>query len=138
MAEPNAEDGLVADVTEQFKSQPQSWFMEAKRLTELEATDKKLIQNEQHIIEKRIANGSKDDVNQTRITYPRARSFVRRQRNTSSICTTVSGCGGGKENQENVNSSGSTILTGTIGKRKDSEANAMNGDDRELKFRRSH
>jgi len=56
MGEPNAEDGLVADVTEQYKNNHESWFDEAKRMTSAEATDDKLIVLEQGYLKSILAN----------------------------------------------------------------------------------
>jgi len=49
MGEPNAEDGLVAEVTEQFKSDHDGWLRDAKSLADKEATDAKLVDREEGV-----------------------------------------------------------------------------------------
>jgi ubiquitin-conjugating enzyme E2 T len=120
MGEPNAEDGLVADVTAQFKSNYEAWFLEAKQLTEREATDAQLIEREETI--NASMNQSIDVVEERRI--PRA--FVRK----------------GKENRDrsfNIMEQDESISQTVFGgKRKEAEVDAMVGNDRELKFKRNH
>lgn len=47
MGEPNAEDGLVAEVTAQFKNDYEGWYQEAMLSAGKEATDAKLIDREE-------------------------------------------------------------------------------------------
>lgn len=62
MGEPNAEDGLVADVTEQYKKNYDSWFDKAKRMTLAEATDDKLVALEQGYLKSMLANNEEKNV----------------------------------------------------------------------------
>jgi ubiquitin-conjugating enzyme E2 T len=58
MGEPNAEDGLVAEVTEQYKKNFDSWHNDAKKLTLKEATDDKLISLEQGYLKSILAKNT--------------------------------------------------------------------------------
>ena len=58
MGEPNAEDGLVADVTEQYKSHYDRWFDIAKQMTLKEATDDKLVIVEQEYLKSLIPSNN--------------------------------------------------------------------------------
>jgi len=42
MSEPNAEDGLVAEITSQYGRDYDAWWSQAEALTKKEATDEKL------------------------------------------------------------------------------------------------
>lgn len=46
MGEPNGDDGLVAETTNQFRNHYDAWYNQAKQLTILEATDEKMLQTE--------------------------------------------------------------------------------------------
>lgn len=62
MGEPNAEDGLVAEVTEQYKKNYDSWFDEAKRMTLAEANDDKLVILEQGYLKSISARNEEKNV----------------------------------------------------------------------------
>lgn len=49
MGEPNGEDGLVAEITSQFKRDREGWICEAKSMTEREATEEKLLRMEESL-----------------------------------------------------------------------------------------
>ena len=115
MGEPNAEDGLVADVTAQFRSNYEAWFLEAKQLTEREATDAQLINKEEMM--KTSMNESIQANEKGRIP----RSFVRK----------------GKENRERSTNVMREDEYVAIGKRKEWEVDSMIENDRELKNRRN-
>ena len=131
MGEPNAEDGLVADVTEQFKSHHQLWFAEAKRLTEVEATEAKLVEREEAI---RVANLSRSqDLLEDKKRIPVPRAFIKKRRGQSN----------GKENKlktqsfnimEEDDEHETSVMSG---KRKEGEVdNSLVENGRDMKFRR--
>lgn len=49
MGEPNGDDGLVAETTNQFRNDYDAWYNQARQLTILEATDEKMLQTESRI-----------------------------------------------------------------------------------------
>jgi hypothetical protein len=61
MGEPNAEDGLVADVTEQFKTRYEEWVKDARRLTESVGTDDKLVELEKGYLKSMLLTNGEND-----------------------------------------------------------------------------
>ena len=49
MAEPNPDDGLVPDISELYKRNPDRWRMEARRRTDVDATNDRLAEVEQSL-----------------------------------------------------------------------------------------
>jgi len=50
MAEPNSADGLVANVTKQFKENNDAWYAQASQQAKYHATDEKLVEHEERLI----------------------------------------------------------------------------------------
>lgn len=49
MAEPNPDDGLVPDISELYKRNPDRWRMEARRRTDVDATNDRLAEVERSL-----------------------------------------------------------------------------------------
>lgn len=117
LGEPNADDGLVADVTAQFKNDYQGWFLEAKQMTEMEATDAQLVAREEGIKE----SMNVDEVDPKEM---KPRIFVRKD----------------KENRERsvnvMDEDASGNVAFATGKRKGSEVDFLR-NERDDKFRRT-
>ena len=98
MGEPNGEDGLVAEITSQFKRDREGWICEAKNMTEREATEEKLLRMEESLKGKNVPKTDKNSEIADSI----------RRRNSSTM---------GKENLRNLvndvtNSQAGTTLAG--------------------------
>jgi hypothetical protein len=70
MGEPNGDDGLVAETTNQFRNDYDDWYKQARQLTVQEATDDKMILTESRIKKEillSIENSSKNGISQFRV-----------------------------------------------------------------------
>ncbi len=113
MGEPNAEDGLVADITEQYKTNYDQWFRVATQITLKEATDEKLGR-----IEEAYLNSLQPSTTNTNSNVSNGRSPVRFRRNngefrarniTSKLASRPSSVG--KENRINSTKGPNTMDT---------------------------
>lgn len=61
LAEPNPDDGLVPDISELYKRNPDRWRMEARRRTEADATNDHLVVLERTLDREYAAAAMEDD-----------------------------------------------------------------------------
>lgn len=136
MEKPNGDDGLVPETTHQFNTAYNEWYLQAKSMTEREATDVKLLEREE-AVRNALNDENKEQQVQQKKSFKLKRTKVNR---LSKRRDNVMDIDGGDDRDDDMNMESHCSTSSATGKRKSGDLEPDEDldidQDRDTKFRR--